>query len=311
MYRINKKVPNCNPLITKTAFVIFIIINCFCIFSCKNASESKLAYDSYDSVKNQIKNREQEISWTKEIEGERLTTAVSVDEKLSKQNISINPDLVKIIKDYNQPVYPYLSDFGSLDTREINKTLQESLDNFCKSLSKNPYSGLDSFFDNSYIFNYVFFKNDFISGWKSSFNEDFPYTEKQLTKIAEKNAKIEAAKKRVEEAENAKVAEKTEADSAPEVETQSESSKSNTENTSEKTPEIVIDKATRKLAEKNIEEVNIFSGWIFGQPFVGDEIIQVPVRFYCQNGTIDVTLYVNRNKSNSIYQITIDRWGRV
>ena len=55
----------------------------------------------------------------------------------------------------------------------------------------------------------------------------------------------------------------------------------------------------------------LFSKWIIGEPFFSDEIIQIPLRLYCKYGTIDVTLYLNRQKSNAVNLITIDRWKKV
>ena len=71
------------------------------------------------------------------------------------------------------------------------------------------------------------------------------------------------------------------------------------------------DDEIQKLAEEETEKEGIFSKWIFGQPFTGNDIMQIPVRFYCNYGTIDVTIYMNPNGNNEFYQITIDRWGKV
>ena len=81
------------------------------------------------------------------------------------------------------PVYPEMENFGSLDIRNLKQSLKETVDNFSKSLSSNIYSGPETFFDEKYRFNYIFFKNDFISQWKKYFNQDFPYTEKNDKEI--------------------------------------------------------------------------------------------------------------------------------
>lgn len=59
------------------------------------------------------------------------------------------------------------------------------------------------------------------------------------------------------------------------------------------------------------ESVIIFDKWILGEPFMGEKLLQIPVRFYCNQGFIDVTLYLNSELQNSIYQITLDRWEKV
>ena len=58
------------------------------------------------------------------------------------------------------------------------------------------------------------------------------------------------------------------------------------------------------------KEKEPFSKWIYGEPFIGSEIMQIPVRFYTTCGIIDVTMLLNSNGSNEIYQITIDRWQK-
>ena len=54
-----------------------------------------------------------------------------------------------------------------------------------------------------------------------------------------------------------------------------------------------------------------FKKWIYGEPFNGAEIIQIPVRFFSDYGTIDMTVFLNANGNNEFYQITIDRWQKV
>ena len=153
--------------------------------------------------------------------------------------------LHQITSDYQKPVYPELDDFGSLDTSSIKPQIKEKLNSFCTKLSEASILETVSFFNNKYLFGYVFFRKDFEDGWKKNFKNDFPA----------KKSKTEN-----EEAEN-----------------------------------------------KN----TIFDKWIFGQPFNGVDVIQIPVRFYCKYGTIDVTIYMNPNGNNEFYQITIDRWERV
>jgi hypothetical protein len=54
-----------------------------------------------------------------------------------------------------------------------------------------------------------------------------------------------------------------------------------------------------------------FTKWMFGEPFNGSDIIQIPVRFYADCGTIDMMVFLNSKGNNEIYQITIDRWQKV
>ena len=70
---------------------------------------------------------------------------------------------------------------------------------------------------------------------------------------------------------------------------------------------------TKQPEEKKtvIQKEKLFSKWIIGEPFFSEEIVQIPVRLYCKYGTIDVTLYLNRQNSNAVNLITIDRWKKI
>lgn len=76
-------------------------------------------------------------------------------------------------------------------------------------------------------------------------------------------------------------------------------------NLNENKSEAVADTETE---EKKVEP--LFSKWIIGEPFLSEVLCEVPVRFYCHNGTIDVTIYINPKSENSIYQIIINRWEK-
>ena len=115
-------------------------------------------------------------------------------------------------------------------------------------MSSNIYSGPEKYFYEPYKFNYLFFRNDFIEGWKNYFKKDFPYT---------------------------------------------------------------LEDTKQTDDEGNPVKISLFSKYILGQPFIGAEIISLPVRFYCQEGKIDVTLYISNDNKSLIYQITIDRWVKV
>lgn len=53
-----------------------------------------------------------------------------------------------------------------------------------------------------------------------------------------------------------------------------------------------------------------FDRWILGQAALLDNLIQIPVRFYCNPGYVDVTLYISPDKDKTIYNIKIERWEK-
>ena len=57
-------------------------------------------------------------------------------------------------------------------------------------------------------------------------------------------------------------------------------------------------------------ESAVFSRWILGQAAVLDNLIQFPVRFYCNPGYVDVTLYMSPDKEKTLYNIKIERWEK-
>ena len=219
--------------------IFFSLILVF--FSCKNTTESKLVYTDADTIKKNVKEREQGITWTQEIEPKRLTEKITRSSMKLGSDVAYTKDLFKISNTNKAPVYPELSDFGSLDTRNLKSSVKDKLNNFCKSLSTENHSGADSYFSRKYIFNYVFFVNELESEWKNNFGKEYP----------------------------------------------------------------------REMKEEKTEESGIFTKWTFGEPFIGSEIMQIPVRFYATCGIIDITVYLNSSGNNEIYQITIDRWKKV
>ena len=214
--------------------IFFSLILVF--FSCKNTTESKLVYTDADTIKKNVKEREQGITWTQEIEPERLTEYVPRSSVMFGIEVPYTIDLYKITKSMQAAVYPDLEEFGSLNTNNLHPAIKEKINNFCNALSSEKHSGAENFFSRKYIFNYVFFIKDLEEGWKDNFGLSYP-----------------------------------------------------------------------KLSE----EEKAFNKWTLGEPFIGSEIIQIPVRFYATCGIIDVTLFLNSSGNNELYQITINRWKKV
>ena len=221
---------------------IFSLILIFSVTACKNSSETKLVYTEADTIKKSVKEREQDITWTLELESDRLTQRINRSSMEIGSDVPYNKELFKISNKKNQPIYPEFSDFGSLDTRNLRPAVKEKLNNFCSSLSSENHNGADSYFSRKYIFNYVFFVKDLEEGWKIIFEQEYP---KPKAKENEKPAP------------------------------------------------------------------GVFTKWTFGEPFIGSEIIQIPVRFYATCGIIDVTVFLNSSGNNEFYQITINRWKKV
>ena len=52
----------------------------------------------------------------------------------------------------------------------------------------------------------------------------------------------------------------------------------------------------------------LFSDWIYGAVFEGEDYYEIPVRFFTQKGSVDVILTVSKLNDNKIRQIEISNW---
>ena len=200
------------------------------ILSCKNTTETKLVYTENNTIKQSVKNKEQIITWTLEMEEGRLTESISRNSIQIGMEVPYSKEIYKLPDFKKKPVYPSINEFGSLDVTDLKPVVRERLNQFIKSFISDKHENAENYFSRKYLFNYIFFLNDFESGWEKNFGKELP--------------------------------------DAP----------------------------------------DLFTRWIFGQPFNGNDIIQIPVRFYTNCGTIDMTVFMNSKGNNEFYQITIDRW---
>ena len=257
----------------------FSISLLFCFTSCKVASKTELSYTNVETIKNEIAEIDKTLSWNKELEPQRLTSKSDLFSGSVNSQIEKNVELIKIINK-NVAVYPEFEGFGSLNDSSVKADLYQTIEKLFLSISNNIYNGPEIYFDSNYLYNYVFFREDLKEGWQKYFHKDFPH-------IVDYKEKDDSQK------------ENTEIKTTAHNKTDDEESGS--------------DKQTVQSDEKKsvIQKEMLFSKWIIGEPFFSDEIIQIPVRLYCKYGTIDVTLYLNRQKSNAVNLITIDRWKKV
>ena len=221
----------------KKTFHFFIILSSvlsvmLILFSCKNAQESSAVVTENNTIKKAVQDKELEITWTQELENDRLSQVINRNSMQLGPDVPYNKDLYKIAGS-DTPVYPSIAGFGSLDTSNMYISVRDKLNQFCEAFCEPDHTGAEEVFSQKYIFNYVFFVKDFEDGWKKHFGTD------------------------------------------------------------------------------EISEEGYFTKWIYGEPFNGSDIIQIPVRFYADCGTIDVTVFLNSRGNNEFYQITIDRWQKV
>ena len=129
----------------KTWYSAFFILSSMLIsanfFSCKNnTTETKLVYTENNTIKQAVKNKEQEITWTIEIAPERLQQDFSRASANISPEILFNVDLIKVRSNDKAPVFPELDDFGSLDLSKLKPEAKERIIKVCEALSKSLYS---------------------------------------------------------------------------------------------------------------------------------------------------------------------------
>lgn len=236
-----------------TLVTTFII---FSLFSCSNAAEVKVVTEDPETLKSVVADKEFNVTWTNELEGERLTENIYSDSEYISDYFYLSPDNVIVSHKNEEPIYPELKGFGSLDTRNIPSSIKYIITSFCDALSKDVLKGAEQYFDSNYYFNYVFFKTDLLNTWEDRFFEPYPLAEEEK-----------------------------------EEETKS------TENDE-------VSEEEKETSEKKEEKVkpSLFNKWILGKPFITDNVLQQPVRFYRNNYHLDLLLYVNMD-NNKIFQI--------
>lgn len=54
-------------------------------------------------------------------------------------------------------------------------------------------------------------------------------------------------------------------------------------------------------------EIKLYNRWLFGEPFVTEDDIQVPVRFINKNSSMDLLIYINQKSGYKIEQLVIQK----
>ena len=141
----------------KKCFWLFAAIIMICLISCSNPQSSVLTSQE-DTLRNALEDKANKTVWTNEIEPERLTSKLNQNISVSTRDY-VTPQMLNTIKELQNPVYPEIKGFASLDCSAMSESVLSLMNDFCTKLCKST-DELKDYFSKEYFFNYVFFKAD-------------------------------------------------------------------------------------------------------------------------------------------------------
>jgi len=155
----------------------FVKIFCFTFFislffSCSNSAKNDFLHDE-DLLKDIAEKKQNEITWTDELEGDRLIQQINTYKTIEK-NIKLNPSVFLNSKYSSElkSLYPYLEGFSSLDLSSLDLNIKAMTKDFIEGLCS--YSFSTSGFKSEDIFEYSLLLKDLKDKWKDFFNCEFP-----------------------------------------------------------------------------------------------------------------------------------------
>lgn len=226
----------------KKLSISLLTVLLFFMVACSPNSTGITVYEENDTLRTYIKNKESQILWTKALNEKALTYDIAVIEGISDTS-NCTLDGLKTLRNFSAPVYPYLKDFAKLDLAELPVDQLNFTNEIVETLLKGFDFSLAPFFQESYIFNCVFFMEDY----RAAIQELFSTDKKVLNRISRKE---------------------------------------------------------NNESSENEEIENLFSKYYVGQPAIGYNITQVPVRLVSKYGYIDLELLLSTE--NEIKLIKID-----
>lgn len=163
----------------KKNVVLILSVFLLLLISCSSKKENQ-RIDYKNSIKSEVSLLKELNDWNSSSESNRLTRNISYNENVAKRDVVLNPQNVKILKNYSEPVYPTVKGFSSLDTSLLEPQAISNINNFLNDFSSHAFLRSQNYFDSSYVFNLVFFIEDIKEKWNKNFSEDFPAQENPI-----------------------------------------------------------------------------------------------------------------------------------
>ena len=141
-------------------------------FSCSQPTPVKLITNQDETLRSIIQEKESTINWTKTLEDSVLSTKIDSFEGISS-NIKLSPEVLRAYNNTCAPVIPYLEDFVSLDINNLGPGHKTSAIQLINTINSNFSVFPETIINAKFLFNYIFFKNDFIEEWNQNFQTEF------------------------------------------------------------------------------------------------------------------------------------------
>ena len=152
--------------------LLFLLIT---LSSCSHAPATKITGTVEETLRYSIIQKEGSVNWTKAMEENRLLEKIDTYEGIDK-TVRLSMDVFKAYRNPKDPVYPYIENFGNLDITNLSTIYKQQIRYLFQVLNTDLNNLPENLINNKYLFNYIFFKNDLLSEWKSNYNLDYPST---------------------------------------------------------------------------------------------------------------------------------------
>lgn len=157
----------------KNNFLLILLLFAYSMFffSCSSEAVLDLSSGSEETLKASVKKRAEDVLWTRECEGIKLTRKISNMTDVSSK-LNLNPMIVLLSDVENVPIYPAIEGFSSLDTTLFTSEVKNTVEKFSQNVISWVFD--ESLICENSIFTLILFKYDVETLWKENFLQDFP-----------------------------------------------------------------------------------------------------------------------------------------
>ena len=249
-------------------FSLLAILFVLAFASCSNIQQMKRAEDEEQTLRELTAEMAKKVPWTGTLEGDRLTSEIGTKEGIAR-GVTLSPLSVIVGGDESDilPVYPFLKDFGSLDTTLLSEDVEQTLDGFCNAL--RHAENADTYMAKDCLYQLALLIRDLNLVIPELTEEE----KAEKAKAAEETKAAEAAK-----------AEKNQEPAKPEDAKADDDSDSDDDESDEEEPQEPA--------------VTFYDSFFYGQPYATGTMYEVPVRFSGKERSADILVFLVKEGSS-------------